>query len=680
MKLIQTANKFIELDYSKLKGLSEIEGGQGAGKTTSINSLFTDSVLLLSSSNNLLKQNQVRFPDMDWQMHIEDSGHTKKGEALDDYLNAKHCLCNLQSLHLWEGVDRTFDALVIDEADIFLKDSFMYMPHSLTQNKALKNLNQLIWRMKSTPSVLCIGAHSTGFLRIFNEQFIHREHTFYQNIYADLEGKQLIGCDTNAQLRTVIEKQLELRLSDRSKHGGVYMATEYANHLTIILDSWKERFPTLKIKIVKSDMRLTEEELRILSSDNETQEWDLLLASPSLRDGFHIMHGFDLVVGDYSQSRNDILTCDEIINAMLRVRTCKRFAVCMKNTKSLTGELRSKAILDNPREAFVETPKYLLITNTETGLLESSNSIQEIGHNFWSNYREEQTLGRKQKVGEQWFTRGGEFVFATEDISPTIPTYKRQNKMEAVLKAEPYKASDWGQHHDEHRRIHTEILRRYGVVSEATYTRWDRGNYKANEERAKRLYKVKERTGDLIENGKIEIDIWTEKLLEEMENSLMITKDGELYQIHREVFLKWAIWNQLKADKDKWNKLCKQINLADCEIADRHLSQETDKCLEWFAVLLRKYNFDVSLHKTSKAKSQKATELRSNAEKEHRADFNQWKLEGNKGKQLQSYLWYKLLSRELSLNGLPRNSKAFLDCYSYIKVSPQQLSHRNCIS
>ena len=133
-------------------------------------------------------------------------------------------------------------------------------------------------------------------------------------------------------------------------------------------------------------------------------------------------------------------------------------------------------------------------------------------------------------------------------------------------------------------------------------------------------------------------------------------------------------------DKDKWNKLCKQINLADCEIADRHLSQETDKCLEWFAVLLRKYNFDVSLHKTSKAKSQKATELRSNAEKEHRADFNQWKLEGNKGKQLQSYLWYKLLSRELSLNGLPRNSKAFLDCYSYIKVSPQQLSHRNCIS
>ena len=86
MKLIQTANQFIELDYSKLKGLSEIEGGQGAGKTTSINSLFTDSVLLLSSSNNLLKQNQVRFPDMDWQMHIEDSGHIKKGAALDDYL------------------------------------------------------------------------------------------------------------------------------------------------------------------------------------------------------------------------------------------------------------------------------------------------------------------------------------------------------------------------------------------------------------------------------------------------------------------------------------------------------------------------------------------------------------------------------------------------------------------
>jgi len=603
MKLIQTANKFIELDYSKLEELSEIEGGQGAGKTTSINSLFTDSVLLLSSSNNLLKQNQVRFPDMDWQMHIEDSGHTKKAEALDDYLNAKHCLCNLQSLHLWEGVNRTFDALVIDEADIFFKDSFMYTPQSQTQNRALKNLNQLIWRMKSTPSVLCIGAHSTGFLRIFNEQFIHREHIFYQNKYPDLQGKELIGCDNQAELKTVIEKQLELRLSDRSKHGGVYMATEYSNHLTTILDSWKKRFPTLKVKIVKADKKLTQEELRMLSSDTETQEWDLLLASPSLRDGFHIMGGFDLVVGDYSQSRHDILTCDEIINAMLRVRTCTRFAVCMKNTKSLKGELKSKAILDNPSKAFIETPKHLLITNIETGQLESNNSIQEIGYNFWSNYRQEQTLGRKGKVAWKWELRGGEFAFPPK-ISKTIPKYLVQNKMEAVLNAQPYKASDWGQHDDEYRRANTEILRQYGIVSEATYKKWDSGHYKANEERAKRLYKVKERTGDLIENGKIEIDIWTEKLLEQMENSLMITKDGELYQIHREVFLNWDIWFDLKSHKDQWNKLCKQINLADCEIADRHCSQETDKCLEWFAVLLRKYNFEVS--ETVEAKPQKA--------------------------------------------------------------------------
>lgn len=678
MKLIQTAKRFIETDYSDLKELSEIEAGQGAGKTTSINSLFTDSVLLLSSSNNLLKQIQARFPDMNWQMHIEDSGHTKKGEALDEYLNAEHCLCNLQSLHLWEAQARIFKKLVIEEADIFFKDSFMYMPPSQTQNRALKNLNQLIWRMKSTPSVICIGAHSTGFLKTFNEQFVHREHTFYQNKYPDLEGKQLIGCDTNAQLRTVIEKQLERRLSDRSKHGGVYMATEYSNHLTTILEAWKKRFPTLKVKIVKADMRLATEELRILASDNETQEWDFLIASPSLRDGFHIMHGFDLVAGDYSQSRHDILTCDEIINAMLRVRTCTRFAVCMKDTKSLTGELISKATLDKPSSAFVEIPRNLLITNTETGELEPSNSIQEIGFRFWSNYRQEETLGRKGKVGLKWVERGGEFIFPPE-TSMTIPIYQRQNKMEAVIKAKPYKANDWGQKRtDEHRRIHTSILERFGAVNEATYTRWDRGNYKTNEERATRLFQVKERTGDLIENGKIEIDIWTEKLLEEMENSLVITKDGELYQIHREVFLNWAIWNQLKADKDKWNKLCKQINLADCEIADRHLSQTTDKCLEWFAVLLRKYNFEVS--EIVEAKPQKAKELRSVAEKGHRADFTQWKLEGNKGKQLQSFLFTKLLSRELSLNGLGRNTNAFLDCYSYIKVSPQQLSRRNYIS
>ena len=678
MKLIQTANQFIELDYSKLKELSEIEAGQGAGKTTSINSLVNDSVLLVSSSNNLLKQNLIRFPDMDWQMHIDHNGHRKKGEALDEYLNAQHCVCNLQSINLWESVDRTFDTLVIDEADIFLKDCFMYMPPSGTPNQALKNLTQLIWRMRSTPSVICIGAHSTGFLKTFNEQFVHREHIFYQNKYPDLEGKQLIGCDTNDQLKTVIEKQLKLRISDPRTHGGVFMPTEYSNFLSEMLDAWKVTFPTLKVKIVRADAKLTEEELRILGSDNETQTWDLLIASPSLKDGFHIMHGFDLVAGDYSQSRHDILTCDEIINALLRVRTCTRLAVCMKNTKSLRGQPKSQAILDNPNKALLQTPNHLLKTNTQTGLLEPSNSIQEIGFNFWNNYRQEQTLGRKGKVGWKWGLRGGEFTFAQEEISTTIPRYSQQNKMEAVLRAKPYKPSDWGQDDDAYRRANTEILRQYGIVSEATYKRWDRGHYKANEERAERLYKVKERTGDLIENSKIEIDIWVEKLIKEMDGCLMIAKDGELYQIHREVFLNWDIWFDLKTRQDQWNKLCRNVGLADCEILDKHKSTANDKCLEWFAVLLRKYDFEVS--GTVEAKPQKATELRSNAEKGHTANLDKWRLEGNKGQQLQSYLWYKLLSRELSLNGLSRDTKAFLDCYSYINVTPHKSSHRNYIT
>ena len=67
MKLIQTSNRYLDLDFSTLKDLSEIEAGQGAGKTTALNSLRPLSVLLVSSSNSLLKQIKTRMPEMDWQ-------------------------------------------------------------------------------------------------------------------------------------------------------------------------------------------------------------------------------------------------------------------------------------------------------------------------------------------------------------------------------------------------------------------------------------------------------------------------------------------------------------------------------------------------------------------------------------------------------------------------------------
>jgi len=605
MKLIQTHDKFIDLDYSSVNGLTEIEAGQGAGKTTSLNSLEPLQVLLVSSSNNLLKQIKARMPNMDWHMHIDENGKNPTGDALGTYLEAKHCLCNLQSLHLWEGVRRVFDTLVIEESDLFFKDLYLYRPQSNTP--VIKNHTQLIWRMKSTPSVICIGAKSTGYLTLFNERNTGREHTFRQNIYPDLEDKQLIGCDNGIQLLTLIEEQLVLRLSDRSKHGGVYIPTEYADHLKTMVATWRERFPELKTRIVKADMPLSENELRILASETEEQEWDLLLASPSLADGFHIMNGFDLVAGDYGRSANDIQTAEEIINAMLRVRTCKKLAIHMKNTTALEKTVNSNTILENPDDLFLKTPKHLRITNTDTGEIESSSSDLEIGYTFWSEYRSEQTLGRKEKVGLRW------------------------------------------------------------------------------EERGKRLFDAERvMTGDIFENEKIETDIWVEKLIRKMEGYIVV---DDMWRVHQEVFLGWDMWKELRKNKDKWNKICQRIGLADCVIEDRHTSTETTASLYWFATLLRKYNYKVEC---VDARPQKATELRSKAEKYDRFAFKHWKDKSlwNKNKQLQKYYWDLLITGERTLDDIRGQGTrkgnieicAFLDCYSYLQITKQRVNNKGFIT
>ena len=672
MKLIQTANRYLDLDFSTLKDLSEIEAGQGAGKTTGLNSLRPLSVLLVSSSNSLLKQIRTRMPEMDWQMHNDENKYALKGEALAKYLEAKHCLCNLQSLHLWEGAKRTFDVFAIEEADLFFKSLYLYRPQ--TNVPSIKNHSQLVWRMKSTPSVICIGAHSTGYIKGFNERNLHRDHTFHQNIYPDLEGKELIGCDKGAQLKTLIEEQLELRLSDRATHGGVFIPTEYKAHLRTMLEGWVERFPTLRARIVTADNPLSESELGTLASETEETGWDLLLASPSLRDGFHIMNEFDLTAGDYARSFNAILTLDEILNAMLRVRTCKRFAIHIRDTKTLEKESNSNAILEKQSSIFLESPKHLLITNTDTGELEVSNADQLIGDKFWTEYQAEETQGIKQKLGIIWERRGGIFSLAPLKVSKTVATYKRQDRMMSVLQAKPIRASEWGQAKNEFREIHTEILSIFGEVTETTYTRWDNGNYKDNIERSLRLFNAdRVKTNDSFEDSKIEVDICTEKFIKKLQTLMIDNK----YIVHEQVFQRWAMWNELKANRERWNELCRRIGLADCEIQGRHTNLQTHACLEWFAVLLRKYDFQVDC---VEPKSQKAKDLRSEAEKGYKPRLEQWKLEDNKHGNLQRFFWDKLVKKELSLESISTNALKFLNCYSHIVVSKQQLSRRNSIT
>lgn len=674
MKTIQTSDRFIQLDLSDLEDLTELEAGQGAGKTTALETLTSQRVLLVASSNPLLRQIQLRMPDMDWQMHIQEDGHTKKGEDLENYLKAKHCLCNIQSLHLWTGVETSLDVFAIDEADITLKDLYLYRPQpELVET----NISQLIWRMRSTSSVICMGAHSTGFLSLFNERNLQRKHTRYINKYSDLEGKRLGLCDNNKQLRTLIEAQLEKRISDPKKHGGVFMPTEYKGHLQTMVEAWKERFPTLKIRIVNADNPLTEQELRDLADPNKRTEWDLLICSPSLRDGFHIMGSFELVAGDYSQSANDILTDQEIINALLRVRTCKEFALHCKDTKSLEGTLKSYQILEKRGLDFIDLPKHFRLTDPRTGKIVTKNTEEKIGFEFWTNYREEHIKGRKYKIPTIWEKRGGECYFPDYE-SKTVPTYSKESQMNKVMRAEPYNSNDWGARIDNYRIIHSEILKIFGEVTEQTYLAWDNGQWKKNEEREARLFKTKVKDG--FNDNEIEIDICAEKFIREIgEYVVGVDDSGEVYTIHKDCFLNWAIWIDLKENKDQWNKLIGRISgLESLKIKDRHLSTESNACLEWLADLLRKYNYRVDCleAKPQKTKSSK----RQLAEPKYRSQLKQWRSEGNKNKPLERYLFQRLAENKERLRYLSNEAQDFLNCYPHVVISKHQLNNSNCRS
>jgi len=347
----------------------------------------------------------------------------------------------------------------------------------------------------------------------------------------------------------------------------------------------------------------------------------------------------------------------------------------MKETKAFEKTKDSNTILENPSSMFLQTPKHLLITNTETGKLEVSNSDQVIGYNYWTQYSSEQTWGRKLKVGIRWEDRGGSFSIAPMKISPTLVKYRQLDKLESVLTAEPLLAREWGQNRCEFREIHTEILTIFGEVTKDTYNHWDNGNYQKNIERSYRLFDAdRVKSNDLFEDSKIEVDICTEKFIRKLE-ALMVDDD---YIVHQEVFQKWAMWNELKKNSDKWNVLFKRIGLADCQIQDRHKNLTTDACLEWFAVLLRKYNYKVN-YVYAKPGTTKTLACQL-AKPKYLAQLTKWRLEGNKSQTLETFFWDKLVNEEYRLTDLTANALTLLNCYPHIQIVKQGLSRRNSIS
>ena len=681
MKTIQTSDKYFQTDLTKLKDWHEFEFHQGGGKSSSLTSLGELRTAYVSISKIINAQIGIRQPEMNWQSHLQDndSKHIKTGTERAHYVNSHHLTCNLINLWILEERTEPLDALFIDEADISLKSFFTW---NLAQkdDRWVRSYDQLIYRLNSTPKVLFMGAQSNGMVRLINERICGRAHTLHKNTYKDLEGKDFTLCDDGKQIKTLIEKQLELRLSDREKYGGVYVASENTSLLAILSADWIDRFKKqLKTKIVVKDQSLSNEELKILGDPNKQQDWDLMLCSPKTKDGIHIIGGFDLVAGLYSGKA--LLGDEEVINALLRVRTCKKFALHIANTKLLEGHLTSKDAFENPQALLMVEQEKFKRTNHTTGKIEKADADLQLFTQFSELDKKEARYGRKKTIPEKLIKRGGTVKHFEGEISQTIPENKktRQNRQKLILQAKPYKANEWGQRKDIYRQIHTEILQLYGEVNEETYERWDGGDWKENNRRADELGET-ELNGTPKNEAIVKVDKWIQTNTRFMENYIVATKGegGDVYQIPRQVLYSSPMWKELLENKDQWNIFFGRVGLTGIEIKDKHTNPDTNSGMDLYMRLIKKFNWNSTLYE---AKPQKAKTLtRQLAEPQYRPYLKQWRAEGNKSQPLERYFWEKLLSGEETLRSLTKEAIDFIGTYPYVVIQKDKWRHSNYIS
>jgi len=676
METLQTNNQFLEADLTELTDWHEFKYHQGSGKSTSLLTLKDKSVGYISISKTINAQIDIRQPSMNWQSHLASDNSGKIRKDLSKYVNSQHLTSNLINLWVWEGRTEPLEVLFIDESDISL-ESFFTWNLSQIDDRWARSYDQLIYRLNSSPLVCFMGAQSNGIVSLMNERIIGRPHTFHENTYRDLEGKQCVLCDNQKQLRTLIERQLELRLSNREKHGGVYVASENTDLLSLLSSDWINRFPELKTKIVKKNDSLSNEELEILADPNKQQDWDLMLSSPKTKDGMHVIGGFGLVAGMYSGKA--FLGDEEVINALLRVRTCKNFALHIANTKSVEKHLKSTDAFENPQAMLVAIGEKFKRTNRTTGEIERTDADLQLFTQFSELRKKEAKHGRKKTIPEKLEERGMNMTPFIGDISQTIPESKktRENRLELVLEAKPYKINEWGEERDPHRQIHTEILRVYGEVNEENYKRWDGGNFAENSKRAQKLG-LTELNGTPINEARVEVDKWQIENNKFMEAFIVARDKNGKYQIPRQVLYDSPMWKQLIENKDQWNTFFGRIGLTGIEIKDKHTNPDSNLGLDLYMRLLRKFNYTAEL---VEAKPQKAKTLtRQLAEPKYKSRLTEWRANGHPRQGLERFFWEKLITGEEVLSDITEEALTFLECFPYVLIHKDKLSHSNYIS
>ena len=649
----------VDLDYNELTDISIIVAGQGSGKSMGIGDLI-GSTLGLGSSNNLLGQHQIRFPQ-NFQLHLADEkGNIRKGELLKEYLNSDYCLDNLQSLHLWENSKLPFENLVIDEYPNFFKDLYLYTPNRYQE----KNHAQLIWRMKSSERVILLGAHRSHYVEDFIERNIRRPFNIYEYKYEDLKGISAKFLNNSHELRTIIEEALE-------NGKKVLLTTEYSDWLrNTIMPIWKERFPDKKIKLITAENKPSKDLLEILADPNKTSGIDLLICSPSMKEGFHIVNEFDLTVGDFFHGKYDILDGQEIMNAMLRSRDTKEHALLIKKGNSLEKSLNDEEILLEAKGELVYLPKNIRITDTETGDQIVKNEDIKIGTTFHRAQRKKNILERHIWLPEEYVRRGGNVIKNLQiPISKTIPKYKRSQNIEAMLKAKPIAPKDMLKPHsperikaDEIRKLNNGQLDEYLI---------DRGNLKEVERKRSNRRRIENPQIYSTDNRSMkeqEVDKTVLEIMKGINNYQIGTDDnGEIYRLYLEAFLGSHMWKKLKNNRNQFNEALEIIfGTNRFNIEDKHLSLTSSACLDWLAEILKQYDYKVDCIDAKSVKQKKAQ--REVSTKEYRAQLKDWKLQGNKGR-LENYLIYLLTKENRKLLELSKSARDFLDCYSYVEIS-----------
>ena len=659
--------RFIDLDLNKFnEGWTIVEGGQGSGKTSLYFKAEKYRTIYTSHSNPLLVQVDFRTP-VNADLHIDvDTGTPHIATSRRErFIRANHCLINRQSLYnYFANQIKRGDLFFIDEISIYLEQMYNWQINA-------QHISKLKHLILTYPKIVALGTYIHPLLEEWIREFDDRPITYHQFQFKDLENKKLHICEDGEQLKGDIARAL-------TKNKKVLLITESKDFLKTITKSWERDYPDKKYLRLTGKERPSKEVLETFANPGKRTPYDLIVCSPTLKDGFHIVGEIDLVVGMFNLRPK--LHHEELLNFFGRARDCDEWSIAFRNKKNL--QKTPDDISNLIKGDYVDTKllkKYGII-NIETGNIEPHNEDIHRWIQKFKQVRESDIRERQDLFIETFTDRGGTPIREYRELTNLIlPKYNTHALRERVLtQGQLIHPKDMFKANLLEDKIFTEIVKVFGDANADTWDAYNLGNYELNLE-FRRFFdegNFEKDQVDISKDNKKELAKLLKPLVDQIKDTCMTAyKDNREYTVHLGTLNSSPHWKKLKERKERFNHLCEPLGFKGCEILDKHTSETTTAPLEWLRLILPKLAYSVSKVTDAKSVKQKNS-LKKKVLSTYKERFDDWKLSDvNKKKQLMTFLFDELGNDRTRVMEMENDAIDYINCFPHVAIT--DVSNRN---